>query len=88
MGLFGKKIHHLAHTIGKKVSHVKKFAGKVSHAVHHGLHVAGKVAGAVESVAGKVHKIADKVSGIPVIGAVAGAIDHRSPAARVMRCTN
>jgi len=72
MGFIGRKISHIAHRIGTKARQARKIGLKVTHTVHKGLHTVGKIAGKVESVAGKIHKGADKLSGIPIIGAVAG----------------
>jgi len=74
MGFIGNKISHIAHRIGNKVASARKVGLKVSHAIHSGLHIAGNIADKVDKIANKVKKGAEKMSGIPIIGSVAGLV--------------
>ena len=64
----------VTHVIGTKAKIVKVGAKKASQLVHKGLNIADKVTGKTESIAKKIRKGADKMSGIPMIGEVAGLV--------------
>ena len=72
MGIFGKKHHWSVGKFAHKVSikNIKKFAKKASHV----LSIADKATGAVQKISKVVAKGATKLSGIPVIGSVAGIV--------------
>ena len=76
MGIFGKKHHWSVGKFAHKVSikNIKKFAKKASHVAHKTLSIADKATGVVQNISKVVAKGATKLSGVPVIGSVAGIV--------------
>ena len=76
MGLFGNKIHLNIGKFARKISveNIKRFAKKASHIAHNTLAIGDKALTTVQKVSKAVAEGATKMSGIPVIGGVAGIV--------------
>ena len=76
MGLFGKKHHFSIGKFARKfsINNIKRFAKKASHVAHNTLAIADRATSAVQRVSKAVAKGASAMSGIPVIGGVAGVV--------------
>ena len=76
MGIFGKKQHFSVGKFAHKVSikNIMKFAKKAGSVANKTLSIADKATGAVQKISKVVAKGATKLSGIPVIGGVAGVV--------------
>ena len=74
MSIFGRKLSHFGHKLGRKlhVKDIKKFGTKALHATDKGLVLAHKVVGGASKIIKKASKIAGAAESIPVLGEFAG----------------
>ena len=76
MGFFSHKHHFSVGKFAHKLSakNIKKFASKAKNIAHKGLAITDKVVSTVSKVSKGVANVASKLSSVPVVGEVAGAV--------------